>query len=92
MRFPSLKCGVRIELWVRVFERDHESNGKATVGETVDPAAAVHVRRDWPAQCMRHKTRLDAPRLDVPQLLDADPVGLRIDIVELLCRNELFRE
>src|SRR5438094_9266665 len=41
---------------------------------------------------MRNVARRDSSRLHVPQFLDADPVALRIDVVELFRRHQFLRE
>ncbi len=92
MRLPGLKRGVRIELRVGVFEREDEADREAIVGEAVDPAAAVHARGDGPAERVSDVSWLNAIGLDVPELLDADAVGLRIDVVEFFRGDEIFGE
>ncbi len=92
MGLPLLKSLVRIELRVGVFEADDQADGDAIVGEAVDPAAAVHVGGNGPAERVGDEARLDAAGLDVPQFLDAEAVDLRIDVVELIFFDELLGE
>src|SRR5262249_45746652 len=77
---PGLKRGVRIEFRVGVFESDDQADGDAIVGKAVDPAAAVDVGSHGPAESVGDVARLDFSRLDIPQLLNADAVALRIDV------------
>src|SRR3984957_3145350 len=92
VRLPLLKCFVRIELRVGVFETDNEADRDAIVGEAVDPAAPVHVGGDGPAERVRDVAGLDAAGLQVPQFFYADAVDLRVYIVELVFFDELFGE
>ena len=92
MRLPGLERRVRIEQRVGVFQSDDEADGDAIVGKAVDPAAAVHVHGNWPAQRVRHEAGWNAAGLHVPQFLDTDSIALRIQIVELLRRDEFFGE
>ena len=92
MRFPLLKSGVRIESRVGVFEGDYQADGDAIVGEAVDPAAAVHVDGNGPAQRVGHEAWLDAAGLDFPQFFYAEAVDLRIDVVEILFLDEVLGE
>src|SRR5207247_3958462 len=90
MRLPDLKRGVGIEPRIRVLQREDQANRKPVVRKPVNPAAAVHVRGNRPAQRVRDVARLDAAGLDVPQFLDADSVALRIDVVQLLRGDEVL--
>src|SRR5207245_1376993 len=53
-------------------------------------ASAVRAEIHRPAERVRDKPGLDAPRLHIPKLLDADAVGLRIDVVELFSGDQVF--
>src|ERR1700730_18150801 len=92
MRLPDLKRRVGIETRVLVFEGDHQTNRHAIVRKAVNPAASVRLRGDRPTQGVRNVTRLDFAPLYVPQLLDAQAIGLWIDIGKVLFGDELFRE
>src|SRR5438034_5071238 len=92
MRLPGLKRGVGIELRVSVFESDNQADRDAIVGKGVNPAPAVHARGNGPAERVRDVAGLEASGLNGPELLDADTVGLRIDIVELFCGDEFLGE
>src|SRR5215475_6269499 len=92
VRLPFLKSGVRIELRIRVFEREDKTDGKTVVRKTVDPTAAVHVGSNGPPERVRDVSRFDAAGLDVPKFFDADAVALRVDVVEFLPGDEFFAE
>ena len=77
---------------VGVLEREDEAYGEAIVGKTVDPSAAVHAGGDGPAKRVGDVARLNAIGLHVPEFLDADAIGLRIDVVEFFCGDEIFGE
>src|SRR6202050_707627 len=66
VRLPLLKSCVRIKLRVSVFESDDEADRDAIVRKAVDPAAAVHVAGDGPAERVRDIAGLDAAGRHVP--------------------------
>ena len=92
MRFEFLKCFVRIEERIVIFEADDHAERNAIVAHAVNPAAAVHVGTERPAERVRHVAGIDAARLHVPQFLDSDAVDLRIEAVELQLVDEIFGE
>ena len=68
----------RREMWVRVVEPDHEAHRDQVVAEHVEPGAAIGVARHRPADRV-DDLALAVPRgVDFPQLLDTEPVGLRL--------------
>ena len=81
---------MRIEKRIAVFEADDHAERDAIVPQAVDPAAAVEVGRERPAQRVRHVAGVDAAGLHVPQFLDADAVDLRIEAVELEAIDQIL--
>src|SRR5229473_7317126 len=90
MSLVFLERFVRVELRILVFQSDHEADRKAVVAEAVNPSSTVRAEIHRPAERMRNKPGLDASRLHIPKLLDADAVGLRVDVVELFSGDEVF--
>src|SRR6266568_546298 len=90
MRLVFLERFVRVELRILVFQSDHQADGKAVVAEAVNPSSAVGAEIHRPAERMRDKPGLHAPQLHIPKLLDADAVGLRVDVVELFSGDQVF--
>src|SRR5579862_5513145 len=83
MRLESLKRRVRIEERIAVFEPHYHAERHAIVAQAVNPSATVNLRAEGPAQRVGHVAGVDPSGLNVPQLLDADAVDLRIQSVEL---------
>jgi hypothetical protein len=78
---------------VLVVEADHEAERDQVVLEVVDEAAAVGVGVHRPAGGVHDQAGTMHLGLDLPQLLDADAVGLRVDAVaQLELRLELLAE
>src|ERR1700722_11163386 len=90
MRFLFLKGFVRVEQRIFVFEGDDHADRDAIVLHAVDPAAAVHVGGERPAERVGDETGFDAAGRDVPQFLDTDSVDLRIDAVEAPLVDHFF--
>ena len=90
---PAGECGanrrVRLEalellegrqVRVRVVEPDHEPHCDLVVLEMVEERAAVSVGPERPAERMHHAARTVVGGIDLPQLLDSDPVGLAMAV------------
>src|SRR5690348_14124407 len=92
MRLKFLKRFVRVEQRIRIFEADNGADRNAIVAKTIDPPAAIFVRTEGIAERVRHITRIDAARLNVPKFLDADPVNLRVQPIEFQSIYEVLRE
>ncbi len=92
MRLEFLKRFVRIEKRIVVFERDDHAERDAIVAQAVDPAAAVNIGGERPAERVRNVARVDAAGLHVPQFLDAEAVDLRVQAVEFQFADEIFGE
>ena len=90
MRFEFLESFVRIEERIVVFEADDHAERNAIVLQAVDPAAAVDVGGERPAERVGDVTGVDAAGRDVPQFLDADAVDLRIEAVEVQLVDQFF--
>ena len=76
-----------------VVEPDHEAQRHLVVGEVVEEAAAEGLVLHRPAGGVHHEARLGAGRVDFPQLLDADGVGLRILAgVQLVAGDQLLAQ
>jgi len=66
-----------------IIEADDHAGRNAIFGQAVEPSPAIHAGIEGPAERVRHKSRLDAPRRNFPKLLDPDAVDLRIQAIEL---------
>jgi len=67
------------EIGIAVVEPDDEADRhQRALVEVVAEGAAVGVRVERPAGGVHHQSRFVPGRIDLPQLLDADAVGLRI--------------
>ena len=83
MRLEFLKRFVRIKERIVVFEADDHAERNAIVAQAINPAAAVKIGAERPAERVRDIAGFDAAGLHVPQFLDADAVDLGIQAVEL---------
>ena len=78
MGLESLELLERAEMRVGVVEPDHESHRDLVVFEVIEERAAVRGAVERPSQGVHDQPRLVLRGVDLPQLLDADPVGLRV--------------
>ena len=92
MGLEFLKRFVGIETRIVIFEPDDEAERNAILAQPVNPSAPVHAGIERPAERVRHPAGRDAVGRNIPQFLDADAVGLRIQAVELFSRDEIFGE
>ena len=92
MRLELLKRFMRIETRIVIIERNHHADGHAIFGQPVKPSSAVHAGIERPAERVRDVSCLDAPRRDFPKLLDADPIDLRIEAIELQTMDHVLRQ
>ena len=90
MRFEFLKRGMRIEERIVIFERDDHTERHAIILHAVNPAAAIQIGAERPAERVRHVAGVDPSRLHIPEFLDSDAVDLRVEAVELQPVDELF--
>ncbi len=79
MGLEALELLERAEEGVAVIEPDDEADGDLIVLEMVEERAAIGRFVQRPADRVRDQPRLMLRRLDLPQLLDADAVSLRVD-------------
>ena len=78
---------------VPVVQADHVADGDLAAVGVVQERAAVGVAVQRPAGGVNHQTRLMPGRVDLPQLLDADAVGLRVlAFVQRVTRDQLAAE
>src|SRR6185437_12135632 len=66
------------EIGVAIVEPDDEADRDLVVLEVIEKGAAIGRAVERPADRMKDEARLVARRIDLPQLLDADAVGLRV--------------
>ncbi|ABA50132.1 hypothetical protein BURPS1710b_1868 [Burkholderia pseudomallei 1710b] len=93
MRLVALELLERRQVRVRVREADDEADDDLIVVHVIQERAAVRVRRQRPAGRVDHEARLVLDRIDLPQLLDADPVRLRVAVrVQLELVHQLAAE
>ena len=85
-----LKRFVRIEKRIVIFQRDDHAERDAIVLQAVNPATAVEIRAERPAERVRDVARVDSSGLHVPQLFDSQAVDLRIQAVELQLADEFL--
>ncbi len=81
MRLEPLELVERREVRVRVVEVDDEADRHQVVAEVVEERAAAGPAVERPALRVQHQPRTVQRRVDLPELLDADAVLLRVDAV-----------
>ena len=81
MGLEALELLEGAQVRVGVVEPDHEPHRDLVVFEVVEERAAVGRAVERPPQGVHDQPRLVPGRVDLPQLLDADAVGLRIDSI-----------
>jgi hypothetical protein len=87
-----LKCLEGLEARIFVVEADDEAHVHAIVVEVVQEAAAVGAVVERPAERVLDEPRLHTVRRHLPQLLEAEAIGLRrLSRIELEAANELLR-
>ncbi|KAG1252012.1 hypothetical protein G6F68_011992 [Rhizopus microsporus] len=78
---------------VLVVQADHVADGNLAAVSVVQERAAIGVVVQRPAGGVHHQARLMLGRVDLPQLLDADAVGLRVlAFVQLVTGDQLAAE
>src|SRR6185437_3091231 len=76
---------------VGIIKTRDEADRDAILVQLIDEAAAIGAVVEWPAERVRDVARLHAARRQLPQLLQADAVGLRIGmLVETVFRDQRF--
>ena len=80
MRLEALELVEGREIRVRVAKPDDEADRDLIVFEMVEERAAIGVRIERPADGVDDAARPVFGRIDPPQLLKADPVGLRVAV------------
>ena len=78
MGLEALELLEGAQVGVGVVEADHEPDRDLMVFEVVEERAAVGRAVERPSQGVHDQPRLVPGRVDLPQLLDADAVGLRV--------------
>ena len=78
MGLVPLELVERTEMRVGVVETDDESDRDLIVFEVIEERAAVGRAVERPSQGVHDQSLLMLRGVDLPQLLDADPVGLRV--------------
>ncbi len=79
MRLQPLHLVERRQPGVGIVEPDHEAVRHQVVAEMVEPRAAIGPAVQRPAHGVLHQARPVLRCRHLPQLLDAEPVGLRVD-------------
>ena len=93
VRLPALEFLERTQVGVGVVEPGDEAQRNLVVVQVVEEGAAVGRVVHRPAGRMQHEAGLVATRVDLPQFLDAQAVGLRIPArVELEARDQLLAQ
>ena len=77
MSLKALEFLERAEEGIHVIEADDEADRDLPVLEMIKKRAAIRRGIERPADTMDNETRLMLCRVDLPQLFDADAVGLR---------------
>ena len=81
MRLVALELLERRQPGIGVAEADDETDRDLPVGEVVHERPPVRLRVEWPAGGVHHEPRHVPRFVDLPQLLDADAVALRIAVL-----------
>ena len=81
MGLEPLKFLERVQIRVLVIEPDDEPDRHLPRLEVIEERAAIGARVERPADGVHHQPRLVPLGCDLPQFLDADRIGLRIDPV-----------
>lgn len=93
MGLEALELLERTQPRVAVVQPDDEADGDLAAFGVVQERAAVGVAVQRPAGGMHHQPRLVPGRVDLPQLLDADAVGLRVlALIQLVAFDQLAAE
>jgi hypothetical protein len=90
MRLVALEFFIGRQPRILVIEADHEADSDQVVFQVIKEGTAVGIVLQRPADGMHDQSRLMFGRVDFPQLLDADAVGLRIDAVAQIEALEQF--
>ncbi|MPN39489.1 hypothetical protein SDC9_187017 [bioreactor metagenome] len=78
---------------IGITKADHEADGDLIVFQVIEETAAVSIRLHRPTAAMDDQAELMLVRLDFPQFLEADTVGLRVGIlVQLEFFDQLLAE
>ena len=93
MGLVALEFFIRRQPRVLVAEADHVADRHLVVLEVIQERAAIGIAGERPAGSVDHQARLVHLRIDLPQFLDADTVGLRITVlVEVEFLHQLLAE
>ena len=90
---PALHFFKRAEPGVGVIQPCDEPERNLVVLQVVQESTAVGVVVQWPASGMYHQAGFVAGRVNLPQFLDAQAIGLRVaTLVKLVFGNDLFAQ
>src|SRR5437763_15679325 len=93
MRFVLLEFRVRIDQRVAIIETSHITNVQNAVLHSVNPAATIGPLIGWKAQRVRDATRRITVVRQLPKLLHAETVNLRLaSFIETESLNQLLRQ
>ena len=81
MRLEALKLLERVQERVPVVEPDHKADRDLMVFQVIQERAAIGVAVERPADRVHDEAGLVPRRIDLPQFLDADRIGLRVGAV-----------
>src|SRR5580698_7077704 len=91
MGLEALEFVERRQRRIGVVEMDDEADGDEIVVIMVEERAAARSRAQRPAETVLDEAGAELRGIDLPDLLDADAVFLRIAaLVEMKARNDLF--
>ena len=93
MPFELLQDALRIKPRIGIVQASYESKRNNIVLTAIHPSAAILARGQRPSHGVNHFARSNAPRWDLPKLLHAHAVSLRVRILgEIEFFDELLSE
>src|ERR1700733_1390054 len=80
MRFETLELLERREIGIGVVEPDYETSGEQILVEVIEKRATIGAAIERPADGVHGQTGAVLGGIDLPQLLDAEAVALRVAV------------
>ncbi len=91
MRFETLEFVKRAEMRVFVIQTNHKTNSNLVIIQMIEERPAIGFRIERPANRMLNGAFLVNGRVNLPQFLDANAIGLRVGIFpQIELSDQLF--
>ena len=93
MCLVALEFLVRRQVWILVGEADHITDRYLVVFQVIQERSAISLAVQRPTGSVNDQSRLMLGRIDIPQFLDADTVGLRVLVlVQVIFVHQLLAQ